>query len=432
MNEIALTDGNSFLEMAQQLDISLIEETQLDLYSMGSNNLTSYLKPKQIRQAYDVHKNDGQIKWTEIDYDGNLDNRVEELLHVVDPNGGDPRPLQGIVEFRGLVISYQQRDELSYYDGEKTKRLCSVIGYTKPDGSVVRDLPNSPYGMKYSFEQDRVTKKWGVNNNKPNRTVEILQPIGYRGERVTSCVECIKCGMSSEFIPDIGEDGQGKTISCTPKAKLYMAVYAISVMQRVKQKEGGVKGKAKVVSQLTTYSISDLVDFDGEKIGDYFFVEVPMSRTSIKGQYIKGTDGKKDEDKSADGYESYVRNLRNTYKNERDPLRNPLCHYTSLTFKANQFSTTFQAHFMSLGTADFEQFKQANTDWKTICPVRSVEELVVEDVQTFQADGTIKVVSEAVIDTTPAPVMKTVEPVTKPAVVTEVVEDEIDLDDIPF
>lgn len=418
------TDGSDFLAMAEELGIPLQEEMSVDLYSGGRSPFTSYLRPKNIRSIYDAHKLDGQIRWTEEDYDGNPDNRTAEILYTPDANGGDPRPIQGIIELRGIVVSYQQRDELRYFDGERTQTLCSVIGYTQPNGTIVRDLPSKPYGMKHSFVQDRATKKWSVDTTKPNQAVERLGLVGYRGERTTSCAECIRCGMSSEIIEGIGDNGADKKISCEPRGKLFMAVYEVSVMQRVKQKnEGGVKGKAKVVSQLTTYKVADLVDLGGDPIGDFIFIEVPMSKSSIKGNYVKGEDRKKDEEKSVDGFETYVRNLEMTYKDPRNPLRSPKCHWTSLKYKKNFFAPTFQAHFTSLGSAGIEEFKKAVVEWKTVVPVRTVEELELEEVQSIEVDGTINVVSQAVAESTPKPApMKKV----------EVVEDEITLDEIPF
>lgn len=421
MSDMTLSkSATDILSLAQEFGIDLKDDMSTMLYSGGESKYTNYDRPKQIRQAFDTHKLDGQIKWTEIDYDGNPENRSAEVLYEPDPNGGEPRPLQAITELRGVIVNYQQRDELRYYDGERTQTLCSVIGYTKPDGTVVRDLPSNPYSMKHSFEQDRSTKKWSVNTEKPNKVVEQLGLVGYRGERVTSCAECIRCGMSTEVIAGIGDNGADKKISCEPRGKLHLAVFEVSLVKKVKADETGIKGKAKFIDQKVTYRISDLVDFAGESIGDFILIEVPMSKSSIQGKYVKGTDNKKDEDKSIDGYEGFVRNLNYTYKDPRNPMSNPKVHYVGLTFRKHPVAPTFQAHFESLGTASIDQFKAGNLYWQEAIGTKEIETLEVENIQAIQGDGTINITSQVVAE---VPGMKTV---------IEVVNDDVEDDELPF
>ena len=249
MSNMVPMDSNSsdLLALAESLDIDLSQGNS-DFFSGGQSKMTAYSKPKNIRTVYDSHKSDGVIKWTPVDFSGDPTTREEEYLFVADPGGGDPRDLGQVIEVRGLIVDYQQRDELRYYDGEKTNILCSVIGYEN-NGSVVKDLPRMPYGMKYNFEKDKSSNKWSVNDRSPSKEVEKLGLVGYRGERPTSCAECIKCGMSTEVIPGIGENGSDKKISCEARAKLFIAVFEVAVRKKVKS-ETKVKGKATFVESI--------------------------------------------------------------------------------------------------------------------------------------------------------------------------------------
>jgi len=420
MANIIPMSGNSsdLLALAEELDIDL-DQGQNDFFSGGQSKMTSYSKPKTIRTIFDSHNSKGVIKWTPAGFSGDPTSREEEYLFVPDENGGEPRDLGNVVEVRGLIVDYQQRDELRYYDGEKTNILCSVIGYEN-NGSVVKDLPRVPYGMKHTFEKDKGTGKWSVNDTKPNPAVEKLGLVGYRGERPTSCAECIKCGMSTEVIPGIGDNGADKKISCEARAKLFMAVFEVAVKKKVKE-EGKVKGKAAFVDTLVVTKVSDLLDLNGESIGDFFLLEVPMSKSSIQGKYVKNAQGKKDVEGTVEGYESFARGLTYQFKNPKDPLRLPKFHYTKLTFRENPGKApTFQADFRSLGAVTPDQFKSAHAEWTAQVPERTVETLDVEPIQRMQQDGTIDVAVAAVVDTTPA--MRTV---------TEVVN-EVDEDVIPF
>ena len=391
MSDITLdTKGSDFLKLAQEFGVNLNNDMSSNLYSgNGGSKYTGYHKPKNIRSIFDAHKLDGVIKWTEQINDGNPANRTAEVLYKKDPNGGEPREISGIIEMRGIVVNYQQKDELRYFDGEKTQTLCSVIGY-RQDKKLVKKLPETPYGMKHSFVQNRATKKWSVDFYKPNNAVELLDLVGFRGERPTSCVDCIRAGQSTEMIPEIGENGSGKTIVCEPRGRLFMAVFEVVIKTKSKS-SGEIKGKSVYVDSLESLPIKDLVNLDNEAIGDYLLIEVPLSKSSVKGSYVKGLDGKKDVDKSVDGYEAYVRNLIYTYKDERSPLRQPIVHQTSLTYKKNPYAPTFQANFASLGTANIEWFKQAVIGWKEQLPTKTIEEIEVEPIQAIDPDGTINI-----------------------------------------
>ena len=392
-DQLAVTqDPNDLLALAETLGVPVGNDLSSVLYQGGTTKYTNYQRPKQVRQIFDAHKLDGVIKWTELDYDGNPSNRTAEELYQLDSNGGEPRPLTAITELRGVIVNYQQRDELRYFDGEKTQTLCSVIGYTQPNGEVVRDLPNLPYSMKHTFVQDRATKKWSVDTTKPNKSVLNLGLVGFRGERVTSCAECIRCGMSSEVIEGIGEGGSDKTIACEPRGKLYFAVFEVSTVKKVKS-DSKVKGKAKYVDTVVTEKIADLVDIEGESMGPFLLLEVPMSKSSIQGKYMKDDSGKKDEERTVVGYESFVKDLAYKYSDPRNALRQPNFHYVSLTFKKHPFAPTFQANFASLGTASIEQFKAGVSFWKENIPEKTIETLEIEQVQAIEKDGTVNVPS---------------------------------------
>lgn len=415
-NIVPMGASNDLLALAEELDIDL-DNGMSDFFSGGQSKMTSYSKPKTIRTVFDSHNSKGVIKWTPAGFSGDPTSREEEYLFVPDENGGDPRDLGNVVEVRGLIVDYQQRDELRYYDGEKTNILCSVIGYEN-GGEVVKDLPRIPYGMKHTFEKDKSTGKWSVNDTKPNPAVEKLGLVGYRGERPTSCAECIKCGMSTEVIPGIGENGSDKKISCEARAKLFMAVFEVAVKKKVKQ-EGNVKGKAAFMDTLVVTPVSELLDLNGDSVGNFFLLEVPMSKSSIQGKYVKNQQGKKDVEATVEGYESFARGLTYQFKNPKDPLRLPKFHYTKLTFRENPGKApTFQADVRSLGSVTPDQFKSARAEWEAQVPERTVETLDVEPVQRMQKDGTIDVA----VSNVSAPTMKQV---------VEVI-DEVDEDVIPF
>ena len=415
-NIVPMGATSDLLALAEELDIDL-DNGAADFFSGGQSKMTSYSKPKAIRTVFDSHNSKGVIKWTPAGFSGEPTSREEEYLFVPDENGGDPRDLGNVTEVRGLIVDYQQRDELRYYDGEKTNILCSVIGYEN-NGSVVKDLTRMTYGMKYTFEKDRSTGKWSVNDRLPAKEVAQLGLVGYRGERPTSCAECIKCGMSTEVIPGIGENGADKKISCEARAKMFMAVFEVAVKKKVKQ-EGKVKGKAAFVDTLLVTPVSELLDLNGDSIGDFFLLEVPMSKSSIQGKYVKNAQGKKDEEATVEGYYSFARGLTYQFKNPKDPLRLPKFHYTKLTFRENPGKApTFQADIRSLGAVTPDQFKAAKNEWEAQVPERTVETLDVEPVQRMQTDGTIDVAVAAVSE----PAMKKV---------VEVI-DEVDEDVIPF
>lgn len=414
---VPMTAHSDLFALAEELDIDL-DNGMSDFFSGGESKMTSYSKPKAIRTVFDSHNSKGVIKWTPAGFTGDPTAREEEYLFVSDEGGGEPRDLGNVVEVRGLIVDYQQRDELRYYDGEKTNILCSVIGYEN-NGAVVKDLPRVPYGMKHTFEKDKSSGKWSVNDRKPSAAVEKLGLVGYRGERPTSCAECIKCGMSTEIISGIGENGADKKISCEARAKLYMAVFEVAIKKNIKQES--VKGKATFVPTVIVIPVSELLDINGEGIGDFFLLEVPMSKSSIQGKYVKNAQGKKDEEATVEGYESFCRSLTYQFKNPKDPLRLPKFHYTKLSFRENPGKApTFQADIRSLGSVTPEQFKAAKAEWEAQVPERTVETLDVEPVQRMQVDGTIDIAVASVVDNKSN--MRTV---------TEVIN-EVDEDVIPF
>jgi hypothetical protein len=393
MSDLTVSSNNDAL-------LSLAEELNIDL--SGSNNnfyeasnkgaSTNFIRPKNIRGIFDAHKLDGVIKWSPLEKDINAAQREEEYLFLPDENGGEPREINNVVELRGVILNYQQRDELRYYDGEKTQTLCSVIGYKEND-QIVKKLPEVAYGLKHTFEKDNSSGKWFVNTNKSNPVVDKLGLVGYRGEKVTNCADCIKCGLSTEIIPGIGEGGTDKKITCEARGRLYLAVFEVLVKR--KTKTSSVKGKDGVEDNLISYPVSQLVDADGNSFGEFVFVEVPLSKSSIQGKYVKNAQGKKDEEASINGYESFCRSLSIIFKSERDPLRNPRFHYVKLTYKkASPTAMISQADFVSLGTVPIEKFKVAQEEWQIQLPQVSVETLEVESLNKIEVDGTINVIAE--------------------------------------
>ena len=412
MSELALNESSlDLLKLAQDLDINLDNKSN-EIFTTTTSRLTPYLEPKNIRTVYDSHKLDGVIKWTPEGFSGDPSKREQELLYIME--GDEPRELGNIIEVQGIIVNYQQRDELRYYDGTKTQILCSVLGYKNNKDDYIKALPNIPYGMKYSFE--KIGDRWTVNTTKPNNAVDKLGLVGYRGEKPTSCVECIRCDMSTQIITD--ESGNEKKISCEARGRLYLAVFNVCVKKRVKN-TGGVKGKSNYVDKVLVYPVKDLVNLDGESIGEFFLLKVPLSKSSIQGKYIKNSQGKKDVDATVEGYESFVRGLTFRHKNHRDPLCHPQFHQVKLTFRKNPGrAPTFQADIRSLGPVTPENFRAAFHEWNTLIPERTVETLEVNTLQKMQADGVVNVPYNEVPSTP------------EPRIVTEVSDDNLEA--IPF
>lgn len=414
MSDLVKNNNNELLLLAEELNINL-DTSSTDFYSTTTSNITSYKKPKHIRAIYDAHKSDENLKWTPLEVDMAA-GREQEFLFVKEEGKTDPSELGNVVELRGLIVDYQQRDELKYFDGEKTHILCSVMGYNNGE-NIVKDLPKVPYGLKYTFEQDSLTNKWSVNNTKPNPVVSKLGLVGYRGEKVTSCADCIKCGLSTEVIPGIGEGGSDKKIMCDAKGKLYMAVFEVVTKRKVKQ-DDAEKGKAVWTTGLSTYKVSEILNLDNESIGDFILVEVPMSKSNIQGKYVKNAQGKKDEDATIVGYESFCKGLSYQFKNNRDPLRQPKFHYVSLSWKkTNPLAMTSQTHFVSLGPVTPDQFRAAHKEWEILVPLKEVEVLELAPLNQPEVDGTINV--SAVND---SPKLKNI----------TAASTDIDEDDMPF
>jgi len=358
-----------------------MDNTLDQVYSSSQSKYTNYIRPAGIRSLYDAHALKGQLTWTEKGFTGRPDEREAEELFKMREEIDEPVSINAIIGLRGIIVNYQQRDELRFYDGEKTNVICSVVGYKKGN-DIVRDLPNVPYGNKHTFDKDN-NGKWFLNTTKPNPIVDVLGLVGMRGERPTSCSECIKCGMSSEV--KTLADGSEKKISCEGRGKLFFAVFEVETKRRKKNGSNNVKGKANFTDENDVHLVSDLVDVEG--------------KSSIQGKYVKNEKGGKDFEKSVDGYESYSQTLNRQFKDKRDPLRNPLFHYTRLTYRKNPGQAqTFQADFRSLGGASIERFKEAISLWKENIPERTVETLQLDPVQSMQVDGTINVVASAVAE----------------------------------
>ena len=383
MSDLVATsqDGKDLLKLAETLGID-INQDMSEIYQSAQSQMTSYLRPKAIRTAFNLHNSGGSIQWTEPGFSGKMDEREAEVLYQPDPNGGEPREITNITELRGIIVNYQQQDRLSYYDGEKTITKCSVIGYTdSKSGDTIKKLPSTPYGLKYKFHKPN--GKWEVNFKDANPVVGKLGLVGMRGERPTSCEECIKCGLSTEVVT--GQDGNDKTISCEARGKLYFAAYEVVYKQKVKNPDfGEIKDAPKFLTEEVSTSLSEIVDFDAASLGEFILIEIPMSRSSISGKYMKGLDGKKDTVKSVDGYESFCKSLIYDYKNPRDPRRNSVVHYTGLSFpKHPAGAPTHMAHFRSLGVGSQAQIMDAVQFWKAETPEEDVTTLEVMPVQSI-------------------------------------------------
>lgn len=420
MSDLVATsqDGKDLLALAETLGID-INNDMSEVYQSEQNQGTTFLHPQNVRRAYDLHNSGGVMQWTAPDFKGKIDEREAELLFEVDPDGGEPKEITGITEVRGIVVSYQQQDRLSYYDGEKTITKCSVIGYTDQNtGESLKKLPSTPYGNKYKFHKPN--GKWEINHTDPNPVVGKVGVIGMRGERPTSCAECIKCGLSTEVVTM--PDGAEKTISCEARGKLYIAVYEVVTKKRIKNPNADtVKAAPKFLNEEVSIPLTNIVDFDGESLGDFILIEIPMSRSSISGKYMKDPNtGKKDPIKSVDGYESYCKSLIYGYKNPRDPRRNSVVHFTGLSFpKHPAGAPTHMAHFRSLGTGTQDQIMDAVKFWQSETPEEDVSTLEVKPVQSIADSASPTLNTTATV----VPSMKTV----------EVVEDNtIEDSELPF
>lgn len=383
MSDLTVNSKELLLSLAEELNIE-IGGANTNFYSATTNSkTTNFIKPKNIRAIFDSHKLDGVIKWSPVEKDINALQREEEYLFIPDEN--EPRELNNIVEVRGIIVNYQQRDELKYFDGEKTNTLCSVIGY-KENGVVVKKLPEVAYGLKHQFKKDESLGKWYVDTLSVNPIVDKLGLVGYRGEKVTNCADCIKCGLSTEVIPGIGENGADKKISCDARGRLYLAVFEVLVKRKTKN-TAGVKGKEGYDDNLIAYPVSELIDAEGNPFGDFLFVEVPLSKSSIQGKYVKNAKGQKDETASVNGYESFCRGLSMQFKSPRDPLSNPRFHYVKLTYKkVTPGAQISQADFVSLGTVPIDKFKAAQQEWQVLIPETSIDTLEVAPI-TFNGNN---------------------------------------------
>lgn len=383
MSDLTVSSNDQLLSLAEELNIE-IGGSNAKFYEPTSNTRsTNFIRPKNIRGIFDAHKLDGVIKWSPVEKDINAAQREEEYLFIPDEN--EPREINNIVEVRGIIVNYQQRDELRYFDGEKTNTLCSVIGYKEND-VVIKKLPEVAYGLKHKFEKDNSSGKWFVNTTKSNPVVDSLGLVGYRGEKVTNCADCIKCGLSTEIIPGIGEGGSDKKITCEARGRLYLAVFEVLVKRKTKS-ASTVKGKEGYDDNLISYPISSLVDAEGNSFGDFIFVEVPLSKSSIQGKYVKNAKGQKDEVASINGYESFCRGLSIQFKGERDPLSNPRFHYVKLTYKKTSPTAMIsQADFVSLGTVPIDKFKAAQQEWQILIPETSIDTLEVEPLVSNSAN----------------------------------------------
>ncbi len=394
--------AQQLLDLAAELGVDISDTSS---YDSGTNSqYTNYVQPAKVRT---VIKPYGQktISWT---VPGEKD--LEEKLYYK-TSDGQLVEWSEIKELGGIIVDYSQRDQLGYFDGEKTVTLCSVIGYGLPSNPV-KDLPKTPYGNKYQWDKKKENgvEKNFINHERPNAIVETLGLIGNRSGRPTSCAECIRSGMSTE--ERVNEKGELKTHECEARAKLHMAVYEFTKINLRKTKGGEPQEvkETKHVSEL--YTLDD--DGEGVPLGGPVLLQFNMTKSSIQGRYNK------DPEKSIVGYEGFVRNLEYTFKGV-NARRKPMFNYTLLRMMQNPNAPTFQTHFELVGNPSIEDVREAATLWKVSTPVRTVTSLAIDNLPTLvQSNTTTHQLRSANVDDTSA---------------TEVdvtVIEEISVDDIPF
>lgn len=357
-NKLAKLDNGAadeFLNLAEELGISLSSEPT---YETNNSLYTNYIQPEGVRTLIEMHKTDA-FRWN---VPGEKKEFVEELYYK--SSDGQLQPWGDIKELGGIIVDYSQRDQLGYYDGEKQVNICQVIGYGLPNNPV-KDLPKVPYGNKYNWAVVPKGEKARMDKESPNPIVEKLGLVGMRGNRPTSCAECIKCGMSTEEVTVL-EKGEEKlkTIECSPKGKLHLAVYEFTriSLRRVKGGDPQEVKETKHVNEL--YTLNE--EGEGVPLDGPVLIQLNVAKSSIQGAYVKD-----DPAASSIGVEKYFTNLERTYKGA-NTRKNPLFNFTLVRLKKSPWANTYQTHFESTGMPSTEMIREANALWKSSVPVRSI------------------------------------------------------------
>lgn len=352
---------DEYLALAEEYGVDIEGHSQL--VQSEASLYTKYQEPDKVRRVVDLHKTD-TFKWT---VPGEKSDYIEGLFYKT-PDGSVVE-FATIHELVGIVVNYQQRDELGYWDGEKSVKLCSVIGYTPRDkeGNLltpVKTLPEVPYASKYNWDKSEDGTSF-INHTSPHEKVGKLGLIGMRGGRPIRCEECIFNGMSHD--KRIDASGEVKPFDCEAKGKLHLAVFEVSKFKLTPSK---VKGGEPTIEK-TTKKISELCYESGEEIGNCLLIQVPMSKSSIQGKYVADNP-----DQCIDGYSRYVTNLGKIHKGN-NALSHPLFNLTSLTLKKNPKSPTYQCHFSSLDKAPVDYIKEAKKVWAIEAPIQNVTSLSI-------------------------------------------------------
>lgn len=354
MSDLVKSNDAALLSLAEELGIDL---TQSAVAESGSSLYTSYQAPEGVRALIDAHKTD-TIRWN---VPGETKEFSEQLYYQTsDGSLNEFGPLHTI---RGIIVDYSQRDQLDYYDGQKTNLLCSVIGYGYPNDPK-KDLPKVAYGNKYVWTKTPEGKNV-LDRNQPAAVVERLGLVGQRGGKPTPCSECIFNGLSTEEYRD--EKGEVRIAECQPRAKVHIVVYSVGKIT----KKRPVRGQDPV-EQVEWRDIKDLVDEQGTPFTGPILVQVNLSRSFIQGRWNE------DPNVSIVGMEGYFRNLDRNYKGA-NARKNPLFNWTTVRFKQNPKAPIFNPHFEEQGSPSTEEIREAKALWNSSVPVRTAVSLTVED-----------------------------------------------------
>lgn len=302
---------------------------------------------------------------------------------------------------QGIIVNYTQRDQLDYYDGEKTNLLCSVIGYGYPDNPV-KDLPEIAYGNKYTWVKNAEGKST-LDRMQPAPVVESLGLVGQRGGKPTPCAECIRCGLSTEEYRD--EKGEVRIAECQPRAKLHLVVFSVGKVI----KKRGIRGQ-EPTDQVELRDVADLCDEDGKPFGTSLLIQINMSRSFIQGRYNE------DDNISIVGMEGYFRNLERTYKNDRElrHRKHPLFNLTSVRLKKNQKAPIYQPHFEAMDFADenvmLNRIREAKELWSKSIPARTAVSLTVENFDRESIKSALVVEVPSLPDSTSASASASIDP----------------------
>jgi len=323
--------------MSEDLSIQLLklaEDYGINLDSQSSmlesnSNYTSYPIPEGTSRLQNAYKSEN-IEW-------NLPGQGAEFKQALYMKIGEEKIQFGPPqEIGGIIVGYFQKNQLSYFDGDKVNSICSVVAYQDPERGLVKGLPNIPCGNIYTWEDKK------INRNLPDPFITKLGLVGSRG---LNCDECIRGGMSYQEVEITSQDGktESKTVECEPRGQLLIAVTEIT---KITKKPNPVKG-GDPIEEKSTKSIYELFNEDGEPFTAPLLIAVPMSKSFIRGNSKKGVIG----------YDAYVRYLERTYRNS--PQKNPVFNFTIIRFVMPPEGRVYQPHFQTMGIPSTDEIKKA-------------------------------------------------------------------------